>query len=46
MHISKRFPHYHQQESADYGPACLRMIAFLKTPIVPRRRANSGSANG
>ena len=27
MHISKRFPHYHQQESADCGPACLRMIA-------------------
>ncbi|MCQ2258509.1 MAG: cysteine peptidase family C39 domain-containing protein [Bacteroidaceae bacterium] len=26
MHISK-FPHYHQQESADCGPACLRMIA-------------------
>lgn len=27
MHISKRFPHYHQQESADCGPASLRMIA-------------------
>lgn len=27
MHTSKRFPHYHQQESADCGPACLRMIA-------------------
>lgn len=26
MYISK-FPHYHQQESADCGPACLRMIA-------------------
>lgn len=26
MHIST-FPHYHQQESADCGPACLRMIA-------------------
>ena len=26
MHISK-FPHYHQKESADCGPACLRMIA-------------------
>ena len=27
MHTSKRFPHYHQQESADCGPASLRMIA-------------------
>ena len=27
MYISKRFPHYHQQESADCGPASLRMIA-------------------
>lgn len=27
MHISKRFPHYPQQETADCGPACLRMIA-------------------
>ena len=26
MHITT-FPHYHQQESADCGPACLRMIA-------------------
>lgn len=26
MHINT-FPHYHQQESADCGPACLRMIA-------------------
>ena len=26
MHIST-FPHYHQQESADCGPASLRMIA-------------------
>ena len=26
MQISK-FPHYHQQESADCGPAYLRMIA-------------------
>ena len=26
MYIRK-FPHYHQQESADCGPACLRMIA-------------------
>ena len=24
---SYSFPHYHQQESADCGPACLRMIA-------------------
>jgi hypothetical protein len=41
-----KFPFYSQLDMMDCGPACLRMIAFLQTPIVPRRRANSGSANG
>lgn len=27
MYVYKHLPHYHQQESADCGPACLRMIA-------------------
>lgn len=27
MSLLNSFPHYHQQESADCGPACLRMIA-------------------